>query len=498
MGSHSNTVIRAVLRCVDAPPGLDWKSLLLDSRVGGLPVLTRHLLALRNAGISQVTLVAAAAACEEIGSAAARCVPAGVMFSLQAVGVGPGPGVGPGSGPDVRSDPERGLGSVVAVRESGVGVTGSGTAWPGATTVDDDIPVFEQRADTVVDPRLLAQLVRLVKADPRNIVCLDVNGPNTPKSKSPYVVGVPETDEARPLVVPSMVAVGVEVHAGTARPTTPVSVGRYYWHRIAGREDLGVATSKVLLATMKATDGFFARTNRRVSLRISRLLLNTGVTANMVTIATLVCGLLAGWLMSRGSQAALVAGSVTAWFASMLDGVDGELARAKFQASPFGHWLEMACDYVFYVALFVGLGQGFHRVTGHVRWSVLGIGSGIGAIVSFLAVAHLKRSYARQGETGEFFLAYERTVTTPGHTLFMRVTPHLTTFFTRAVFPYFLVLFALLGWLKVGLVLMFISTQAFWVVAVVLSRRRMTLSPAPAPRLKPGSPTPVSGRTASL
>ena len=211
-----------------------------------------------------------------------------------------------------------------------------------------------------------------------------------------------------------------------------------------------------------------------------RLLLNTRVTPNMVTAGTLVCGLLAGWLLSRGHHAALVAGSLVAWVASMLDGVDGELARAKFQSSAFGHWLEMACDYVFYIALFVGLGLGLHRVTGETRWLVMGVGAGAGVIPSFAAVAQLKRIYARRGSMGDFYLAYERTVTAPGSSLFLRVTPHLAAFMTRAVFPYFLVAFAVLGITKVALVLMFVATQSFWIVAFYASRLRVTLRPAEA------------------
>ena len=185
-----------------------------------------------------------------------------------------------------------------------------------------------------------------------------------------------------------------------------------------------------------------------------------------------------GWLLSQGHYAALVAGSLMSWVASMLDGVDGELARAKFQSSPFGHWLEMACDYVFYIALYVGLGLGLHHVTGETRWLVMGVGAGAGVIPCFAAVAQLKRVYARRGSMGDFYLAYERTVTAPGSGLFLRLTPHLAAFMTRAVFPYFLVVFAVLGLSKVALVLMFVATQSFWIVALYLSRLRVTLRPA--------------------
>jgi phosphatidylglycerophosphate synthase len=443
MGTNQDTPMRAVLRCGEAPHGFGWTQLLFETRVAGLPLLQRHLLALREAGICDVALAVPPAILPEVERAAHDCLPPGLDVSVVA---------------DL----------------------------PPVATPGGDAPVLEQRADTVVDPRLVAQVVRLAHTHPGSVVCLDVDQrANTPEAKSPYTAGVPGTDEAQLVDADAarereLAPMGLAIRRASGQPAAGLDIGRYYWHRLNGPDDARVATSKVLLATMKATDGVFARTNRRVSLRISRLLLNTRVTPNMVTVGTLVCGLLAGWLLSRGHHAALVAGSVVAWVASMLDGVDGELARAKFQSSAFGHWLEMACDYVFYIALFVGLGLGLHRVTGETRWLVMGVGAGAGVIPSFAAVAQLKRIYARRGSMGDFYLAYERTVTAPGSSLFLRVTPHLAAFMTRAVFPYFLVAFAVLGITKVALVLMFVATQSFWIVALYASRLRVALRPVEA------------------
>ncbi len=422
--------IRGVLRCGTAPTGFSWPDLLLQKRVGGLPLLKRHLLAFRQAGVGHADLV----------------VPHDILEAFRDLsGIIP-PGIS------------------LSVVPEGQDLSGGG-------------PLLEQAADVLVDPRLVSQLVALAVKYPADLVCLDRHAEaSAPQAKSPYMVGVPDANEARLVDVAdaarALAPIGLALRQGD-NGSLDLDVGRYYWHRFTGPDDLRSATSKVLLATMKATDGVFARTNRRVSLRISRLLLNTAVTPNAVTVATLLCGILAGSLLSRGHHWDLVAGSLVAWFASMLDGVDGELARAKFQSSPFGHWLEMACDYVFYIALFVGMGAGFYRVTGETRWLAMGIGSGVGTVLCFAAVAHLKHAYAKQGSIGDFYLAYERTVTAPGSSLFLRVTPHLTAFFTRAVFPYFLVIFALLDIAKVALVLMFISTQSFWVVALVMARVRV-------------------------
>ena len=433
---------------------MSWPHLLLGTRVAGLPLLQRHLLALRQAGIADVSLSGPPAIVSEIEAASRACVPADIQFSIVA------------EGSDQDADPAL-------------------AAWP----------AVEQRADTVVDPRLLAQVVRLARTSRCDVVCVDRAGATTdPETKSPYRAGVPDPDEAK-LVAPDaaadMVPIGLAVR-GIATPSIAMDVGRYYWQRASGAGEAATATRKVLLSTMKATDGIFARTNRRVSLRISRLLLDTPVTPNMVTVATLVWGLAAGWLLSRGQHATFVVGALFAWFASMLDGVDGELARAKFQSSPFGHWLEMACDYVFYIALFVGLGAGVQRIRHDPIWLLVGIGAAIGVVVSFAAVARLKRAYARQGSMGDFYLAYQRTVGAQRSNPFLRATPYLMALMTRAGFPYLLVAIAILDMPRGMLVSIFIATHAFWVTALYATRLRVTLQPASSasPRPEPAVPSP--------
>ncbi len=423
--------------------------------MGGLPLLQRHLLALRQAGVVNVSLSVPAPILPEIEAASRACVPAGITLA--------------------------------AVCED---TAGAGLAVGS--------PVLEQRADTVIDPRLLAQMVRLARTSHSDIVCVDGRpGGNTPESKSPYRAGVPEPDEAKPVqpaAAARMAPVGLAV-SGIARPPVALDVGRYYWQRINGTDDAAAATRKVLLATMKATDGIFARTNRRVSLLISALLLDTPATPNIVTVATLVWGLVAGWLLSRGQHATFIYGALFAWFASMLDGVDGELARAKFQSSAFGHWLEMVCDYAFYIALFVGLGAGVQRIRGDPIWLLVGIGAAAGVVVSFAAVARLKRAYARQGSMGDFYLAYQRTVGARGSNLFLRVTPYLLALMTRAGFPYLLVMIAIVDMPRGLLVSIFIATHSFWITALYASRLRVTLQPAsagvPHPEPAVGSPRPV-------
>lgn len=426
----SSDQVRAVLQ-TDTSRGV---LAILRARIAGVPLFERHLLAFRQAGIRHVIVKVPSAILTDVQRLAQQYSPRDI---------------------DVRVEPA----------DNGVSAIAT--------------PEIEQSLDTLVDPRLVTQLVRLAQSQSGLFVCADAPGGEDVEAKSPYRVGVPEDDEASIVetsaavdLVPIGLALRVPIREapGAASVSTRLAVGRYYWHRLRHARDARLATWKVLLATMKATDGVYARTNRRVSLRISRLLVGTAVTPNEVTIATLGLGVVAGWLLAQGHYAPVVAGSVLAWVASMLDGVDGELARAKFQASPFGHWLEMVCDYAFYIVLVVGLGEGFRRLTGQRLWLLMGLATAVGVVFGFWAVSRLKRGYSPQGDAANFYRAYQHSIEAPTASWWMRLTPHLTVFATRAAFPYYFVLFAVLGLAKFVLVMFFVGTYAFSFGALLVSR----------------------------
>jgi len=235
-------------------------------------------------------------------------------------------------------------------------------------------------------------------------------------------------------------------------------------------DDVADATAKVLLGTIKPTDGIFARTNRRVSIPISRVLVATPVTPNLVTVITLGFSILAGWLLSLGTYGWIVCGSFMAWFASMLDGVDGELARATFKETSLGHWLEMSCDYGFYLAIAIGFPFGFYRTSGNRLWLALSIGTVAAVFLAYAINFWLKRRYARVGAASEYYVAYQRTLdkhSTNRYYLFARQCGFLIT---RGAFPYFIVAFSVLGLARVMVILIFIGSQLSWILPLYISR----------------------------
>jgi phosphatidylglycerophosphate synthase len=89
-------------------------------------------------------------------------------------------------------------------------------------------------------------------------------------------------------------------------------------------------------------DGFVSRhLNRRISDPIARLLAKTWLTPNQ---ASLGAGVVAGLSFASFVLGWNIVGGVLAQISSIADGVDGELARLKKMASPFGGFMDAVLD----------------------------------------------------------------------------------------------------------------------------------------------------------
>lgn len=89
-------------------------------------------------------------------------------------------------------------------------------------------------------------------------------------------------------------------------------------------------------------DGIVSRhLNRRLSRPVARGLAHTPTTPNAVTGFTLVFSMVVALLIAMGFQ---VAGGVGIQLASVIDGVDGELARLKAQSTRFGAIFDAVSD----------------------------------------------------------------------------------------------------------------------------------------------------------
>ena len=112
----------------------------------------------------------------------------------------------------------------------------------------------------------------------------------------------------------------------------------------------------------KPQDGFVSRVfNRPISRRITHLLLKFPIHPNAWTIAIFALPLIACVFLVRGDYVSIVIGAAIFQAFSIVDGCDGEIARAKNLESKFGERLDQFCDFLASLLYVLALGLGLHR-----------------------------------------------------------------------------------------------------------------------------------------
>jgi phosphatidylglycerophosphate synthase len=131
---------------------------------------------------------------------------------------------------------------------------------------------------------------------------------------------------------------------------------------------LSRAQRQLVWSLRKKADGLASSMiNRHLSLPVSWLLMRTPIHPNHVTVfcfALAVCG---GIVLGQGGYVAGVIGMLLVNIGSILDGVDGELARLKYRFSRVGQWMDTLADDFGNVAYVSGLAINLHAAG--VSWA---------------------------------------------------------------------------------------------------------------------------------
>ncbi len=128
-------------------------------------------------------------------------------------------------------------------------------------------------------------------------------------------------------------------------------------------KSLQEAEEKILQSCRKSSDGFISRhVNRRISLFCTRYLMNTFVSANVMTLITSIIGFASGYFAWLATPVDFAIAGFLFNAASILDGVDGELARIRLSDSKLGQWLDTLSDNGALLAFMLGTMLGLkHR-----------------------------------------------------------------------------------------------------------------------------------------
>ncbi len=157
-------------------------------------------------------------------------------------------------------------------------------------------------------------------------------------------------------------------HAAKLNAALPAANEKMPWQYLARTADIPECERTFLRRSGKSQDGLVSRhLNRRISRRVSRWLLQLPVTPSRWSVLIFVLPLLASFAFLRGSYAGFIIGCAVFQLYSILDGCDGEIARAKFLQTEFGRRLDSFLDLVgnLMLALTLGLGLARHAHSAH-------------------------------------------------------------------------------------------------------------------------------------
>jgi len=170
---------------------------------------------------------------------------------------------------------------------------------------------------------------------------------------------------------------------------------------LAGGAGAPAAEDWLMRSLIKDTEGFMSRHfERRISLAITRRLVDNSITPNAMTLVSLTIGLLGAPFFLSAEPLQQIVGGLLLLTHSILDGCDGELARLKFQESPTGARLDFWGDNLVHVAVFGCMAVGWSLAAASLWPLLLGALAITGTAASAYVVAHRDGAAAAAGPPG--------------------------------------------------------------------------------------------------
>ena len=156
-----------------------------------------------------------------------------------------------------------------------------------------------------------------------------------------------------------------------------------FWIDVDDKTDRKNAELLICNKLKKNTDGPVSQIlNRPISLRITKVLLKTGITPNQITIFSTIMGLVGASFFFSGEYFYLILGGIIIHIHSIVDGCDGEVARLKLRQSKYGGWLDSVLDRYVDAAIILGLVYGYWSINGDITIWVIGFVTLIGSFLN--------------------------------------------------------------------------------------------------------------------
>ena len=175
---------------------------------------------------------------------------------------------------------------------------------------------------------------------------------------------------------------GIRILSGNGNAKT-FDVQHKYWIDVDDEKAFNKAENLLICNLKKASDGPVSRyLNRPLSIRLTRLLLNTNIAPNHISMLSFIIGVLGAGFFFLGGYINLIIGGILAQIASVIDGCDGEIARLKFKVSEFGGWFDAVLDRYGDAFLLFGLTYHVYLSDGRFLYIIIGFLAIIGTFMN--------------------------------------------------------------------------------------------------------------------
>ncbi|MBI3249909.1 MAG: CDP-alcohol phosphatidyltransferase family protein [Deltaproteobacteria bacterium] len=140
--------------------------------------------------------------------------------------------------------------------------------------------------------------------------------------------------------------------------------------------------------------------NRKLSRPVTRWLLRTPITPNQITLLAGAMSLVGACCFLPGGYLGPVLGALFLQWSAVLDCCDGEVARIKFMESPLGDALDIVCDTVGALAIFLGIGVAVSKNGASEHALLLGGVLALGGLLAFPLVTLAEKTEAEGIQRG--------------------------------------------------------------------------------------------------
>jgi len=176
-------------------------------------------------------------------------------------------------------------------------------------------------------------------------------------------------------------------------------IGGSDWFDIDTPGDLDRAERFMLKKLTKKDDGLVAKhLNRKLSAPITRGLVKTNITPNQVSILSFLIGIVSAFSFLGLSYPFLLLGGLLAQFCSVIDGVDGEIARLKFQVTRYGGYLDSILDRYADASILIAITYTSYVIFGCQWIWILGLLALFGSMMSMLSKQRFQSATSRPYE----------------------------------------------------------------------------------------------------